>query len=51
MPEKGWEIITVRTKTKKTLMRVSRDKGMSVNDFVMSLIKGDGLKRRIRDNR
>ena len=38
MPEKGWRIITVKTDTKKALMRMSRAKGMSINDLIRSFL-------------
>ncbi len=49
MPEEGWEIVTVKTDTKKALMRISRARRMSMNDLIISqLWKGGVIPRRTR---
>jgi len=44
MPEKGWEIITVRTETKRALMQVSRARGVSINDLIVAKLN-IGIRR------
>jgi hypothetical protein len=38
MPEKGWSVITVREHTAKTIKKMAKDRGLTVDELVNELI-------------
>jgi len=39
MPEKGWSILTVRTVTAKRVKELAHGRGVSVDEYINSLMK------------